>query len=144
MVKNNIKKKLTQNSILKKIKFGDISFRYMLLDFLLLIIILVISYNVFLAYNRGVDNQAKLKEEEEKLARLQQENKELSEKENYFRSIEYRKAYARESLNLAGEGERLFLVVRDDEEVDLQEEDELYDKDSMQPLEHWKMLILRQ
>lgn len=142
MKKIKLKEKINFKGLSNKIKANDLSLRHMLLNLSLILVIIVISYNIFLAYNRGVQNQAKLMEEEAKLARLQQENVELNEKENYFRSIEYRKAYARESLNLAGEGERLYYVVRDEKELEITDETNLYDKDSLKPLEHWRILIL--
>jgi cell division protein FtsB len=82
----------------------------------LLLIIVTMIFNISIAYSEGVQNLGRLKTEEEKLIKLQEENARLSEEEDYYKSIEFRKAYARDSLNLSREGETLYLVVRDEEE----------------------------
>lgn len=120
----------------KKLNF---SLRQLLVDFALIFIIIFISYNVLLAYNRGTENQRMLKIEEEKLIELQKQNEDLSAKENYYKSIEYRKAYARETLNLTSEGERLYYVLR---EEDLEKDTiKLFESEAIGNLEYWKMLI---
>jgi len=126
---------------IEKIKAQQISLRFLLLDTLLLLVIVTLSFNIFLAYRNGVENLGRLKIEEEKLLKLQQENERLSEEESYYKSIEFRKAYARDSLNLTKEGETLYMVVRNEGEEPSEETVKLFNQQELNPLELWKLLI---
>ncbi|MCA9379974.1 hypothetical protein KC675_02225 [Candidatus Dojkabacteria bacterium] len=125
-----------------KLKGKNISVKFLLFDLALLIIIVTLTSNIYRAYNDGVRNLGRLKIEEEKLIKLQEENAKLSEEENYYKSIEFRKAYARDSLNLSKEGETLYLVIRDENEEDAIEEDLLFDPNTVNKSKQWKLLIL--
>jgi cell division protein FtsB len=125
-----------------KIKGKNISVKFLLFDLALLIIIVTLTSNIYRAYNDGVRNLGRLKIEEEKLIKLQEENSKLNEEENYYKSIEFRKAYARDSLNLSKEGETLYLVIRDENEEVALEEDLLFDPNTVNKSKQWKLLIL--
>ena len=129
------------NKFINKIKNQKISIRFLLLDTSLILIIITISFNIFIAYREGVENLGKLKIEEEKLVKLQQENARLSEEENYYRSIEFRKAYARDSLNLTKSGETLYYVVREQDEENIPEAQKLFSTESLNDIDMWKLLI---
>jgi cell division protein FtsB len=125
-----------------KLKGKNISVKFLLFDLALLIIIVTLTSNIYRAYNDGVRNLGRLKIEEEKLIKLQEENAKLNEEENYYKSIEFRKAYARDSLNLSKEGETLYLVIRDENEEEAVEEDLLFDPNTVNKSKQWKLLIL--
>ena len=133
--------KIFLNKFINKIKNQKISIRFLLLDTSLILIIITISFNIFIAYREGVENLGKLKIEEEKLVKLQQENARLSEEENYYRSIEFRKAYARDSLNLTKSGETLYYVVREQDEENIPEAQKLFSTESLNDIDLWKLLI---
>jgi len=125
-----------------KFKGKNISVKFLLFDLALLIIIVTLTFNIYRAYNDGIRNLGRLKIEEEKLLKLQEENSKLSEEESYYKSIEFRKAYARDSLNLSREGETLYLVTRDENEEVQVEEDILFDPHTVNKSKQWKLLIL--
>lgn len=133
-------KKFLSKSI-ERLKVQRISLRSLLLDTLLIAVIFTLSLNIFLAYRDGVENLGRLKIEEEKLVKLQEENKRLSEEENYYRSIEFRKAYARDSLNLTTQGETLYMVLRNNEEDEDEQEVEMFDHSQLKMLDLWRLLI---
>lgn len=133
--------KIFLNKFINRIKNQKISIRFLLLDTSLILIIITISFNIFIAYREGVENLGKLKIEEEKLVKLQQENARLSEEENYYRSIEFRKAYARDSLNLTKNGETLYYVVREQNQENVPEAQKLFSTESLNDIDMWKLLI---
>lgn len=134
--------KLKLKTARSKFKSKNISVKYLLFDLALLTIILTLTTNIYRAYNDGVRNLGRLKVEEEKLVKLQEENAKLNEEESYYKSIEFRKAYARDSLNLSKEGETLYLVIRDENEDEIVEEDLLFDPTTVNKSKQWKLLIL--
>lgn len=137
----NNSKKILKNFI-ENIRSKNISIKFLFLDLGLLIIIVTMIFNISIAYNEGVQNLGRLKIEEEKLIKLQEENARLSEEEDYYNSIEFRKAYARDSLNLSREGETLYLVVRDEEDEVEEESDLLFNQSEISKSKLWKLLIL--
>lgn len=125
-----------------RLKSQHISLRFLLLDLLLIAVIFTLSFNIFLAYRDGVENLGRLRIEEEKLIKLQAENRRLSGEESYYRSIEFRKAYARDSLNLTTQGETLYMVLRDTDREEKVETVQLFDPEQLDLLDLWKLLIL--
>lgn len=140
-MKKRLNLKIFLNKFINRIKNQKISIKFLLLDTSLILIIITISFNIFIAYREGVENLGKLKIEEEKLVKLQQENARLSEEENYYRSIEFRKAYARDSLNLTKSGETLYYVVREQDEENVPEAQKLFSTESLNDIDMWKLLI---
>lgn len=141
-MKKRINIKLLFEKIRARIRTQSISVRYLLLDVLLLSIIITLTFNIFVAYQEGSKNLGRLKIEEERLLKLQSENERLSEEENYYKSIEFRKAYARESLNLTNEGETLYMVVRDEHsEAEDINQTEYFNSENIKPHEQWRLLI---
>ena len=128
--------------LIEKIRSKNLSLKFLFLDLGLLLIIVTMIFNISIAYSEGVNNLGRLKTEEEKLIKLQEENARLSEEEDYYKSIEFRKAYARDSLNLSREGETLYLIVRY-QEADVEEErDLLFNQSEASKSKLWKLLIL--
>lgn len=140
-MKKRFNPKIWFTKIVEKIKAQQISLRFLLLDSLLLLVIVTLSFNIFLAYRDGVENLGRLKIEEEKLLKLQEENERLSEEENYYKSIEFRKAYARDSLNLTNEGETLYMVVRNEADETSEQGLKLFNPQELNSVEFWKLLI---
>ena len=128
--------------LIEKIRSKNLSLKFLFLDLGLLLIIVTMIFNISIAYSEGVNNLGRLKTEEEKLIKLQEENARLSEEEDYYKSIEFRKAYARDSLNLSREGETLYLIVRDQEEEVEEERDLLFNQSEASKSKLWKLLIL--
>ena len=91
-------------------------------------------------YKEGMENLEKLQEEESKLLKLQEDNAKLMEEENYYRSIEFRKAYAKESLNLSGQGETLYYVQKEEKE-ETEDVQILFKYSSTNNIDRWRLLL---
>lgn len=128
-------------SSLSRLRTKRLNFKFFLLDLSLVIVIIALTFNIFIAYKEGVDNLTQLRQEEDKLAKLQEENARLNEEENYYRSIEFRKAYAKESLNMTGQGETLYYVLREENNNSIEATQNLYDYSLMRNIDAWKLLI---
>jgi len=126
---------------LSRLRTKRLNLKYFLLDLSVLIVTVVIAFNIFTAYKKGADNLTQLRHEEDKLAKLQDENARLNEEENYYRSIEFRKAYAKESLNMSGQGETLYYVLREEDTESTETTQNLYDFSAMDNIDAWKLLI---
>lgn len=141
----NLKKLSNLSTLIKssfsKLRTKRLNLKFFLLDLSALIVIIVIAFNIFTAYKKGADNLTQLRQEEDKLAKLQEENARLNEEENYYRSIEFRKAYAKESLNMSGQGETLYYVLREEDTDSSQTTQNLYDFSEMENIDAWKLLI---
>ena len=141
----NLKKLSNISTFIKssfsKLRTKRLNLKFFLLDLSALIVIIVIAFNIFTAYKKGADNLTQLRQEEDKLAKLQEENARLNEEENYYRSIEFRKAYAKESLNMSGQGETLYYVLREEDTDSSQTTQNLYDFSEMENIDAWKLLI---
>ena len=124
-------------------KSKRLNLKFFLLDLSLVIVIVALTFNIFIAYKEGVDNLTQLRQEEDKLIKLQEENARLNEEENYYRSIEFRKAYAKESLNMSGQGETLYYVMREEDTFTTDISPNLYNFTTMENIEAWKLLIFR-
>ena len=122
-------------------KSKRLNLKFFLLDLSLVIVIVALTFNIFIAYKEGVDNLTQLRQEEDKLIKLQEENARLNEEENYYRSIEFRKAYAKESLNMSGQGETLYYVMREEDTFTTDISPNLYNFTTMENIEAWKLLI---
>jgi len=76
------------------------------------LVILALGYNVFTAYNNGINNLRRIDEEQQKLDKLEAESEELSQLEKYYQSLDFKRIYAREILNLAEPDETLYYINR--------------------------------
>ena len=113
----------------------------LLIKTVLILIIIFLSNNIYIAYNKGVENKNLISQEEQKLSELRSEAEKLEYLERYYSSIEFKRIYARESQNLAEPGETLFYINRPEEiKID-------YYEDNSDPIvvnEHakwWRKLI---
>lgn len=128
--------------IIKGLYNKKIDWSSLLVNLVLVVIIVILISRIVIAYESAEENRRNLEKEEEKLIELQEKNKELTEEENYYRSIEFRKAYARDSLNLTKEKESLYMVIRDKPEEVQDSRPKLFNSEDVNPLELWKLLIL--
>ncbi len=113
-----------------------------LTDLALVAIIITLSYNVYASYTKGSRNLGMIESEASKLQELEAEQAKLVALEKYYNSIEFKRNYARDSLNLAEPGETLYYVVRE-EEYDFQNLQEETNHIDLEDNRYWwKRLIL--
>lgn len=111
-------------------------------DLALVAIIITLSYNVYTSYTKGSRNLDMIAAEASKLEELEAEQAKLVALEKYYNSIEFKRNYARDSLNLAEPGETLYYVVRE-EEYDFQNLQEDTKRIDLEDNRYWwKRLIL--
>ena len=85
------------------------------------LVILALGYNVFTAYNNGINNLRRIDEEQQKLDKLEAESEELSQLEKYYQSLDFKRIYAREILNLAEPDETLYYINRPEPEPQIED-----------------------
>ena len=85
------------------------------------LIIIALGYNVFTAYNNGVTNLRRIEEEEQKLNKLLAEAEQLSAQVKYYESLDFKRIYAREILNLAEPDETLYYINRPEPEPQIED-----------------------
>jgi hypothetical protein len=143
-MKNKLRNYLNKLSNLIRKRLGSIELNLsgLLTKLSLVFVILVLGYNIYISYNKGVENLKRIDSEETKLGELIEENRRLSELEKYYSSAEFGLAYAKESWNLAEPGSTLFYIPREQ----IQEVEKLSDElDPIPVNDHqlwWKRLIL--
>jgi len=76
-------------------------------------IILFLGLNIFTTFNKGMEDVRKFQLEQVKLKELKDENARLNQELEKYGSIEYKRIYARENLNLAEKKETLYYIERD-------------------------------
>jgi len=73
-------------------------------------LIMVLAINGYTAYTRGMENLQRLDEEQARTDALQKEHDELTNLYKYYGSIDYKKIYARDNLNMAERSETLYFI----------------------------------
>ncbi len=107
----NIRTKVRQNIARLDLKLSDL-----MIQGFLLFVIFVLGYNIYMSYNKGLDNVARINDEQDQLNNLIQEQQRLKELEKYYSSAEFGLAYARDSWNLAEPGAQLYMINRDQQQ----------------------------
>ena len=126
-----------------RLKFRRIDFSGVLIRFIYLGVFFVLGVNIYTAFNKGVDTINKFQIEEQKLADLIAENKTLEKQENQYNSLEYKRIYARENLNLAGKNETLYYVDRKKEQPQIEQlPEDVVHITLANNIDWWKKLIL--
>jgi hypothetical protein len=92
------------------------------------------------AYNRGMDNLKKFDEEQAATNVLIAQNEELKNLYRYYSSIDYKKIYARDNLNLGERGETLY-VIEKDEELDVERKEPKIEPRIIDNLSLWRKLL---
>lgn len=123
---------------LPKINLGS-----MFISFVFLAFIVIMSVNIYNTFTNGVETIESFREEQTKLDALIEVNEDLKNQVEHYSSLEYKKIYARENLNLGDTNERLYYVDRPDENLIIEElpqqEVQITFKDN---ISYWKKLIL--
>jgi cell division protein FtsB len=131
------------SAITEWIRSKEINFKAQLLNLFYLLVILFLGSQIVITFNNGFEDLKRFQAEEARLSQLKQENEELKRAVEQYSSIEYKKIYARENLNLAEKQETLYYVERENTVLEI----EKLPEDTMQiSLEDnvywWKKLIL--
>ncbi len=79
---------------------------------LLLLIIVALSAEIYTTFEKGFITANRFTEEQEKLEVIKKENEELKDQVKEYASIEYKRIYARDNLNLAHPNETIYLIDR--------------------------------
>lgn len=116
-------------------KFGSV--------LLQLTVIIALVANIIATFTKGVETQTALADEQKRLEALEIENKTLLNEVEHFASIEYKKIYARDNLNLAEKNESLYYVDRPEYDMEIEglpeKKIEITFKDN---LAYWGKLLL--
>lgn len=80
---------------------------------ILILIVVFLSTNLARRVHESTQDYAVYLAEQEALAKLTAENKQLQDELDYYNSIEYRLLYARDSLNSVQPGEKLYELSKD-------------------------------
>lgn len=94
------------------LRLGDINYSAILINIFYFVVILFLGMNIFTTFNKGVEDIKKFQAEQTTLDRLLAENAKLKQEVEQYNSIEYKKIYARENLNLAEKNETLYYIDR--------------------------------
>jgi cell division protein FtsB len=123
MFYNKIKYTLTR--FFNKFSFERINVTDIFVNLFYLVVIVFLGMNIFTTFNKGIEDAKKFQTEQIKLQKLLDENKKLADELEQYSSIEYKKIYARENLNLAEKNETLYYVERrsDSQEIEKLPED---------------------
>jgi cell division protein FtsB len=95
-------------------KFGGIKFSAIIGAMFYVLLLSVLIVNGATAYRRGVENLQKFDEELEVTNKLIAENEELLNLYRYYSSIDYKKIYARDNLNLGEKGETFYFIEKNE------------------------------
>ena len=79
---------------------------------ILLLIIIGLSANIYSTFQKGYTTAERFQVEQEKLELIKKENDELKDQVKEYASIEYKRIYARDNLNLAHPNETIYLIDR--------------------------------
>jgi len=129
--------------IFNKFSLDKLNFSDIFVNLFYFIVIIFLGLNIFTTFNKGMEDLRKFQAEQTKLKGLQEENVRLQKELERYGSIEYKRIYARENLNLAEKQETLYYVERqkDYQEIEKLPEDTIqinFDDNFF----WWKKLIL--
>jgi cell division protein FtsB len=141
MLLNKIKYSLTR--LINRFSIEQINFTDIFVNLFYILVIVYLGINIFTTFNKGIEDARKIQTEQSKLQILKEENSRLTAELEQYGSIEYKKIYARENLNLAERKETLYYVER---RTDTQDIEKLPEDTIQIDLEDnfywWKKLIL--
>jgi cell division protein FtsB len=141
MLINKIKYILT--NLLQKFSLERINFSGIFVILFYLIVIVYLGINIFTTFNKGMEDERKFRLEQTRLEELKLENTRLNNELSRYDSIEYKRIYARENLNLAEKNETLYYIERKSpiQEIEVLPEDTVQ-IDLENNFFWWKKLIL--
>jgi cell division protein FtsB len=74
-----------------------------------------LAINIYITFEKGLTTAARFEEEQAKLDSIMQENSQLIEQVREYDSLEYKRIYARDNLNLGHANETLYYIDRPEE-----------------------------
>lgn len=74
-----------------------------------------LAINIYITFEKGLTTAARFEEEQAKLDSIMQENAQLIEQVKEYDSLEYKRIYARDNLNLGHANETLYYIDRPEE-----------------------------
>lgn len=126
-----------------KINLKNINFKSFLINLFYFAAIIYLGSNILMTFNKGVEDQRRFETEKTRLEQLQLEKTVLEKEVAQYGSIEYKKIYARENLNLAEKNETLYFVDRPNAALEVEKLPEDTMSISLQDNVYWwKKLIL--
>lgn len=118
------------NALLLKLNMRFIQFKrwithlglamnYISLSLFLFLIIIFLAFNIISVYQRGKKNFDLINAEKEKLEKLKEEGNQLEKDLDYYSSLYFVEAFAKENLSLSRRGERLYKFDDGSEELSI-------------------------
>jgi len=137
------KLKYKVSELLSRIRLNNINFKSLFVNLLYFGAIIYLGSNIFMTFNKGYGDFKRFQTEEARLEQLKIEKAELEKEVEQYGSIEYKKIYARENLNLAEKNETLYYVERPNTALEIEKLPEDTMNISLQDNVYWwKKLIL--
>lgn len=134
--------KLKISRIILKIKSIKIDWNKLFVRLILFLIIIILSSNIYITFENGFITAKRFEEEQEKLLAIKKENLELIELVKEYDSLEYKRIYARENLNLAHSNETIYYIDRPKELPEIEPlEEEIMKIDFSENKEYWFKLL---
>lgn len=99
--------------ILRRLETLDINWGYALFSFVSVLAIVLLTGNIYRIIKRGYERYEIIQQEEERLAELELQNKELEDELKYYSSKEYIDIKAREEFNLVFPNQHLVYTVKE-------------------------------
>lgn len=141
MIIQKLKYKIS--SFISKINLKKINFKSFFINLFYFVAIIYLGSNVLMIFNKGVEDQRRFETEKARLEQLKLEKAALEIEVAEYGSIEYKKIYARENLNLAERNETLYFVDRPNNALEVEKLPEDTMSISLQDNVYWwKKLIL--
>lgn len=111
--------------LIARIKVNRIDWSKILTDIFFVGVIIALSINIYITFDKGLSTATRFEEEEAKLEVIEAENEVLLEQVKEYESLEYKRIYARDNLNLGHDNETIYFIDREEElpEIELLEED---------------------
>lgn len=103
-------------NLLRNLNKWEFDLSAFFLQIILIVMIIALGYNVYIAYQKGIKNSQLESEASQKLAELKAESRQLDAELQYYGSVEFKKIYARDTQNLAQPGESLYYVERPEQQ----------------------------
>lgn len=131
------------SKLFSRLRFININWGSMFTSFILLLFITVLAINNYNAFVKGAETMESFQQEQEKLDQLRNMNADLQNQVEHFDSLEYKKIYARENLNLGDKNETLYYVDRPKTGLEIEELPVVVQEVTLQDnFSYWKKLIL--
>jgi len=140
MIAKKIKYRLRRAQDYINAQLGRLNLGIIVGSFFYILLIGVLAINAYNAYTKGISNLQKYDEELIVTNNLIAENDGLRSLYNYYNSIDYKKIYARDNLNL-GERDETFYYIERPEELDIDRKVEKKEIRVVSNISLWTKLI---